>query len=300
MDGNIEKNQAVYNLTGKILSIPTVDKTFSKNGYAADAKLTGEALEERVKKTDIVDNLASDSDTLPLSARQGKVIKGLLDDMATSGAGSVGYDNTDSGLEATNMQSAIDELAEGIKTQTEHIDDLALDMDNFEQNYLSKKGGGMITGSLQVQNADNGHGAIGKNNSATADYGTQLMDVRKDGKSSKVTVSATTGLLSYTDVDNNIRNIHHEGNKPFLEYKGDGTATTRTIATKGFGRLALLYCSSHCSLVTPKGAIVTDLSTGGMSWIDSGKLSFFNGNLVIGTANDACNKANETYYCQVI
>lgn len=299
MDGNIENNQTVYNLNGKIITIPTVDSTLLKEGYAADAKVTGEELEARVKKTDIVDNLTTEDTSKPLSANQGKVLKKMLDDMTESGAGSVGYNNATSGLDANNMQSAIDELASDTKEQAGYIDDLANQMDDYENNYLSKNGGGMVTGTVKVQNATNGHGEVSKNNSSTADYGTQLMDVRADGKSAKITVSATTGL-TYTDIDNNIRNVHHEGSKPFVEYTGNGKATSRTIATKGIGRVALVYCSTYQSIVTPKGAMVVDLTTGTFSWIDSAKANFFNGNLGIGTTNEAFNKADEKYYCQVI
>lgn len=300
MDGNVETNQTVYNLNGKIISIPVVDSTLLKEGHAADAKVTGEELEARVKKSDIVDNLTTEDARKPLSANQGKVLKKMLDDMTTSGAGSVGYDNTTSGLAANNMQSAIDELADKAKTQGNHIDDLAIQMDDFEENYLSKNGGGMITGAIHVRNADNGYSSLNKNNSATADYGTQVVDRTKDGKVAFLSISALLGTFNYTDPDGNIRNVHHEGTKPFVEYTGNGNATTRTISTKGFGRFAVLYCSTRLSFVTPKGAWVIDLTTGTGSWIDGSKLSFINGNLLTGTANEACNKADETYYLQVI
>lgn len=300
MEGNVEMNQTVYNLKGKIVSIPAVDKTFLKEGYSADAKLTGEELNARVKKTDIVDNLTSADTDKPLSARQGKVLKDLVNDVTSSASGMIGYNNTDSGLSSTNVQGAIDEVANKTATLDKNVETMAQTVDALPDNYLSKNGGGMVKGTVKVQNAENGHGEVSKNNSATADYGTQLMDVRKDGKTSKITVSATTGLLSYTDVDNNIRNIHHEGNKPFVSYTGNGNAASRTVATKGIGRLAMVYGTTHISLVTPKGAIVVDLSVGDISWYDSTKMSYLNGNLLIGTTNEACNKANETYYIQAI
>lgn len=300
MDGNLENNQALNELKGKIVRIPRVDDTLSREGYAADAKKTGDALNEKLKKTDVVDNLTTDDPEKPLSARQGTVIKKQLDNINLSEAGAVGYNNETSGLEATNMQSAVDELASKAKTQGGYIDDLALAMDAFEENYLSKNGGGMVNGPVKVRNADNGHGEVSKNNSATADYGTQMVDVSKDGKSAKVAVSAANDTFVYTDRDGNIRNVHHEGSKPFVEYKGNGSATPRTIATKGIGRLALVYCSTHQALVSPKGADVTDLTTGERKWIDSGKVNFLNGNLNTTTSNAAINASNETYYVQVL
>jgi hypothetical protein len=44
MDGNVENNQAESNLKGKVIQVPLVDETLSKAGYAADAKVVGEAL----------------------------------------------------------------------------------------------------------------------------------------------------------------------------------------------------------------------------------------------------------------
>ena len=112
--------------------------------------------------------------------------------------------------------------------------------------------------------------------------------------------SAENNTFVYTDADGNIRNIHHEGSKPFIEYKGNGSATPRTIATKGIGRMILLYCSTHQAYITPKGADVIDLTTGERTWIDSAKVNFLSANINLTTANAAVNKANETYYGQVI
>lgn len=53
MEGNLENNQEFNNLKGKVVTIPTVDNTLSKEGYAADAKATGnkiKTLESYLKK----------------------------------------------------------------------------------------------------------------------------------------------------------------------------------------------------------------------------------------------------------
>lgn len=300
MDGNVTENEVMNEITGKVAKIPRIDNTLTKEGYAADSKKTGDELAERVKKTDIADNLTTDDATKPLSAKQGVEIKRQLDSINLSQAGTVGYNNGTSGLSATNMQSAIDELASNTTTMNDTIENHATTLDNLDDNYIPTNGGGLVNGSVKVRNADNGYGEVSKNNSSEADYGTQLLDVRKDGKSAKVSVSAATGLLTYTDVDSNIRGIHHEGNKPFGEYVGNGSATPRAVATKGIGRMLLLYCSTRQAYVTPKGADVIDLTTGERSWIDSSKINFLSGNLNISTANEAANKANETYYYQVL
>lgn len=69
-------------LRGKIRHVPVIDKTFLKANQCAEAKATGEALEARVKKVDIVDSLTSDAYDKPLSARQGAELKRQLDELA--------------------------------------------------------------------------------------------------------------------------------------------------------------------------------------------------------------------------
>ena len=81
MDGTV--NTDGLELKGKIVAIPSVDASLTKNGYAADAKATGDALNARVKVADVVDNLTSDASDKPLSARQGAELKRLLDELAT-------------------------------------------------------------------------------------------------------------------------------------------------------------------------------------------------------------------------
>lgn len=283
MDGNLENNnQAINNLKGKVIGIPQVDPTLEKEGYAAESKTTGELIKARVKTEDIIDNLLSDDTDKPLSARQGKVLSEQLKDINLSDAGAVNYDNTESGLVATNMQSALDEVAD------------------ISKNAVSKNGGDMINGPVKVQNADNGYGSLNKNNTATEDNGTQVVDTSKDGKTASVDVSALLGLFTYTDPDGNVRKVHHEGSKPFVEYKGNGSASPRKISSGGFGRLILLYCSTHLSFVTPKGAWVIDLSTGTGSWIGGDKVYCSEGNLNTETANAAFNASGVTYYGQVV
>lgn len=282
MDGNVETNETLNTLKGKIVSIPVVDASLTKEGYAADAKTTGDALAARVKKADIVDSLISDLADAPLSAKQGKVLKKLLDDMGVSGAGGVDYDNAESGLEANNMQSAIDEVAE------------------IANNAVSKAGGDMIKGPVNVQTADNGYGSLNKNNTSTADNGTQVIDTDKSGNTAHVDVSAAKDSFTFTGKDGVERTVLHDGNKPFDSYTGNGSAGTRKISTGGVGRLLMVYCSTHISFVTPKGAIVVDLSDGSISWIDNGKVNYLSGDYTTETANAAFNASGITYYLQVI
>lgn len=69
-------------IRGKIRYVPVIDRTLSKKNQCAEAKATGDALEARVKKADIVDSLTSDAADKPLSAKQGAVLKQQLDELA--------------------------------------------------------------------------------------------------------------------------------------------------------------------------------------------------------------------------
>lgn len=253
MEGNVENIKKLDELRGKMLAIPTVDRTLTKDGACADAKVTGDKFAKIEKQ---------------------------VSDMSLSDSGTMSYDPTNSGLDAQNVQSALDELKE--------LADAKFD-----------KTGGMVEGSVDFRHVDNGHGSVGKNHSATADYGTHMMDVAKDGKTAKVSVSALLGLLTYTDVDGNIRDIYHEGNKPFGSYVGNGSTDERVIETGGIGRLAIVYNIYYFSFVTPEGALVINLTEGTFRWIESTKV-FFLSNFKLNTNNVAFNENGTEYFYQVI
>lgn len=67
--------EATETLNGKVISIPSIDKTLTKDGYAADAKVTGEAIENMIKKVDIVNDLVTENPNKPLSAMQGAELR---------------------------------------------------------------------------------------------------------------------------------------------------------------------------------------------------------------------------------
>ena len=208
---SIEENaEATNEVKGRIYTIPTVDDTFTKEGYAADAKATGEKFTEVNERIDNID---------------------------PHDAANVDYDNTNSELEADKVQAAIDEIA------TLYARAKVL------EGYLSKEAG----------------------------------------------LDAVDDVLTWKE-----NTVHHAGNKPFGEYEGNGSATARTVATGGIGRLIEVYCSTHLSIVTPKGALVVELSSGDISWLDSSKIYYATGNLGIVNSNAAFNASGVTYYYQAI
>ena len=78
MEGN---TQGLAELVGNILKVPAIDKTLTKEGYGADAKVVGEKFE----------NIATQMEK-------------------TSKASGITYDGTDSGLKSANVNDAIDEV----------------------------------------------------------------------------------------------------------------------------------------------------------------------------------------------
>lgn len=282
VEGKAKSNESWKNLRGKIYSIPQTDETLTKAGWSADAKIVGDAFKERIKYTDIIDNMITDNPDKPASARQVFLIGKQLASINLSEAGTVGYSNANSGLNASNMQGAIDEVAEKVK------------------NSVSKTGDSMIEGTLHVRSANNGYGSFNKNNSNTEDYGTQIFDRSASGKSAFLTVCGLLDSFTFTGNDGQVRNVLHEGNKPFGSYVGNGIENERVIDTRGIGRLILVYNPYHFSFVTPEGALVIKLTTGAVSWIDSKKSFYLNGKLTLHTANVAFNEVDTTYNYQVL
>ena len=282
VEGNVNDIEALKSLKGKITTIPQVDNTLTKKGCSADAKSTGDALNERVRYKDIIDNMITDDANKVASARQVFLIGKQLSSLNLSEASTVGYDNSASGLNAQNMQGAIDELAEGVS------------------NSVSKSGDSLIEGTVHVRTVDNGYGSFGKVNTEREDLGTHITDRTNDGRSAKLNVSATADVLSYTGNNGEAKVVYHEGNKPFGTYIGDGIKNEKIIDTKGIGRLMLVYSKQFFSFVTPEGAMTTKLSTGTSAWLDGENVRFLDGKLELNTTNSAFNEVDAVYHYQVI
>lgn len=94
--------------------------------------------------------------------------------------------------------------------------------------------------------------------------------------------------------------IFGENNKPFGSYTGNGSASKRTIDTKGIGRLLLVYKegSDIAALVTPQGALVKNI--GEADGTQAGSAFFVNGVFTIATTSAYFNQSGATYYYQVI
>lgn len=79
---SVKGNMSQQKLVGKVTPMRLTDRSLTRLGYAADAKVTGDALEARVKKVDIADNLTTDNPYKVLSASQGVELKRQIDELA--------------------------------------------------------------------------------------------------------------------------------------------------------------------------------------------------------------------------
>lgn len=98
---------------------------------------------------------------------------------------------------------------EGVNEQD--LDALAARVLVVENNYFPKTGG-QLEGELKVRNANNGFGRLFKNNSASADYGVNLVDYAGSNKNITLILSALNDLFQYKDSAGNFHDILHAGN----------------------------------------------------------------------------------------
>lgn len=273
----IGNNEEKKSLNGKIVQIPTVDKTLSKSGYSADAKVTGDALKKKVNITDIVDNLTTDNANKPLSAKQGAELKRRVDDIDPHFAENVIYDNENSNFESADVQGALDEVSErltptAVKTKNSSV---------------KSDGVGEVLLSITDRN-DSKH-------------------ERYISISDKTKKSSLADSLKYVENDNGTYvadNIFGEHNKPTGSYTGNGSATARTITTGGIGGVILIYSNNagerNICIVTKIGGVAFRISGETATKYMGAAVLFGDGKISLGTADSSVNANGVNYYYQVL
>lgn len=160
-------------------------------------------------------------------------------------------------------------------------------------NGISTGNVALIGTAVQVVNAPSVT-PLGVNNthatstSVVLDYllrGTRLGRMGFDGKDKPV----------FIDSSNNVRRMHHEGNKPSGTYNGNGSATARTVATGGIGDMLLLYSDDmqKQAIVTPLGAFTFENNE--VNLYPKTKIYYTNGTLYLTNTELAFNKSGTTY-----
>ena len=131
-------------LKGKISSLSpyALDPTLSVEGSAADAKAVGDALEKKVGFTDIVDNLNTNDADLPLSAKQGVVLKNSITQVQVLTEEALGVAQD----EVRNAKT----LADSAKTAAEDAQEYANAAQETAEGKISPDGSIPMTGDLDM------------------------------------------------------------------------------------------------------------------------------------------------------
>lgn len=323
LTGSAESNLL---LRGKLAKIPSVDTTLTKEGECAEAKATGDAIEnarELANKAQTTANSAlsqvnthtadknnphgvtaaqagalASNGSIPLSGHL------LMKQMENNGYGTIFKAHGTEGDWGTSVE---DYDADGNKanlvvrakdqTVTVAFNGQAcrlLHTGNFS-DYAVNKAGDKMTGDLTFKKAENGYGRVMKNHSDTADYGTVLSDFSKSGKEISVTLDAEHNNFLY-NADGVANHILHTGNKPSGSYTGNGDATARTINTGGIGNACAVYSADgFVGLLMPQGAICRENG----SIVFTTELAVHDGIIVV--ANSTVGNASGTmYFYQVL
>lgn len=269
----MEANMRVMGvLMGKVKEIPTVDATLTKSGFAADAKVVGDKLskigDDLLGADDVVNDLESDATDKPLSAAMGKALRA----MAGGGGGfaeNVIYDNSESNLDAHDVQYAITLLASMVR------DSLPIE-------------GGTLTGENIYM--DSGYARIQGNENAM-----WLQSLNEMMNNNNRRLIGLYNSNFYPDVKNavtleeivngkkQVYGIYGQHNKRSGYYVGDGNMS-KTVNTDSVGHLVFVIGTSATSgsvaaLVCDSGAVV--FASGGVEVLGNKFLAFSGGNLKV-------------------
>lgn len=271
-------------LEGKVQNIPKPDKTLKREGFPAEAKAVGEALNKKIDAEDIVNNVETEDAGKPLSAAMGKYLAELARGVGSNFADNVVYDNSDSGLDAHDVQYAITLLAHKLR------DVLSLDGGTMRGEDFYMDGGNVrLQGNenafwLQVLNE-----AMNlENRRLLALYNSNYAsDLRQALKVESIIGGSKTEHL-----------IYGEHNKRSGVYTGSGSTASRQIDTKSYGNLIIIFSSNGMAMAHPTGGIVFSGTSCAVK--SQAELSYTNGILTIANASKECNQSGIPYMYQAL
>lgn len=96
----------------------------------------------------------------------------------------------------------------------------------FSDEVMLLNKGGTVTGQISVRSAVNGYGTMAKNNSATADYGTDIRDVTAAGLVAKLTITANSNKILFTNTSNKQCELLHKGNSVSVNISEEAPSDT--------------------------------------------------------------------------
>ena len=280
------KTKELQNLVGNVHSLPTLDTTLKKSGFAADSAAVGEALKGKLSPGDVVDDLETDDPQKPLSAAQGIALKNLAEKGGAKFAQDVIYDNSDSNLEANDVKYAIDLLVSLIRrclsSDNEVIDAKNIRLDGGNVGVHGNENRILLQALNEAMDEENRRGL--------ALYNWKYQP--------ELRYAATV-----EDIHNGMKSVYPlfgKHNKPEGTYTGNGGSDYFTVNTGGFGNAIMITGQGTLAFVTPNCAVVFDWD-GNSVFHDSMKVNFMDGVLnVHKEAFHGINTSGIPYWYQVL
>lgn len=294
MDGNV---MASTILKGKVVDVPRIDGTLTKSGQAADAKTVGEKLTElrdaMLDGDDVVNNLETEDKRKPLSAAMGKSLNDRINQVGGGSADSVTYDNSESNLDAHDVQYAITLLASMVRGCLP-----------LEGGTITGEDVYMDGGNVRIQGNENALWL--QTLSATMDNNNRRLlalynrEYKSDVKDAVLVEDIVNGAkTSYA--------LYGAHNKRSGTYTGNGT-NQRTVNTNSIGSVAFVVgmegtIAREAALVCPVGGLYI-LIDGTILLPSATLMSFKNGVISSSTAvsieSSFLNRLNYTYHYYVL
>lgn len=217
----------------------------------------------------------------------GKIIRnGVIYTGSSDEADKIHYKNSNSDLDSTTVQGALDELA----------------------NEMLPKTGGTMEGVLWTGNgSENGYGYINSNDNLIQLGSTNAVKDATFSRSLELfnsnyqaNVARALHIADSKGDETAYYLIHGEHNKPTGSYTGTGSADVRYIKTGGIGRIIVITSIKGTAILTTTGGLTFN-SLGVNGVIDTAvKLNSTNGEIMLATTNMFFNEVDLVYTYQFL
>lgn len=253
---------SVKALQGKIVNLPKIDSTLTKEGYTADAKAIGDEIAKLNTRFDNIDPHYAEN---------------------------VEYSPEASGITAETVQAALDWIVASYLRATGGKITGNLDIEKSSP-------------AMQLKNTEAGRtGAFAYSNSANLILSNKLDDDNLVGiwvKPETESPKDYLGLGTYIGGEFTNYPIFGTYNKPTGKYEGTGSTALFEIETGGIGDVIMVNSGNGFAFVTPRGAVC--ISGENVHGLVSGNAKFVGGVLTLNTDDAVLNKNPGNYYWQVL
>lgn len=226
-------------------------------------------------------------------------------DRVSTYPGRVKLTKTNGSSEYVTLERADAPTQEGTPINRELFESIKADL-----NDKFSKLGGSLNGNVTIQNTSpqvelwdpeaDARTRLYKDASTSADFGTCLADIDKNGGIDMLNIRRTAALVDKLSlyVGSTRYAIYGAHTKPWGSYTGNGTATVRQVNTTGNGYACIVHSANGTCIVMARGAI--RVGGGVFSWLPSAQAYFKNGILYIATTDSALNTSGTSYSYEVL